>query len=175
MLLPFVEQLCNASLVGRFVRVLGLRIARLSHGDSKGSGAGCRRPNKPTSIDAHEQLPQKAFDIFEFTKWILQKGKNIAMLSGAINHTFVSGKIHQKIRIAFTDALEPLSSIQSVTLEWTRVPLRIPNYSIIGSPIPSKARVEPCKPTHLLRKINSATHLDKQLNQHLVQRGSAPL
>jgi hypothetical protein len=86
MLLPFVEQLCNAPLVSRFVRVLGLRIARLSHGDSKGSGAGCRRPNKPTSIDAHEQLPQKAFDIFEFTKWILQKGKSIAMLSRALNN-----------------------------------------------------------------------------------------
>jgi hypothetical protein len=67
MLLPFVEQLCNPPLVGRFVRVLGLCIARLSHGDSKGSGAGCRRPNKSTSIDAHEQLPQKALIIVEFT------------------------------------------------------------------------------------------------------------
>jgi hypothetical protein len=66
MLLPFVEQLCNAPLVSGFIGILGFCIARLSHGDSKGGGAGCRRPNKPTSIDAHEQLPQKAFDIFEF-------------------------------------------------------------------------------------------------------------
>lgn len=86
MLLPFVEQLCNPPLVGRFVRVLGLCIARLTNGDSKGRGAGCRRPNKPTSIDAHEQLPQKAFEIVEFTKCILQKDESIAMLSRAFNN-----------------------------------------------------------------------------------------
>jgi hypothetical protein len=86
MLLPFVEQLCDPPLVGRFVRVLGPRIAGFSYVDSKGRGAGCSRPDKATSIDAHEQLPQKAFDIFEFTKWILQKGESIAMLSRALNN-----------------------------------------------------------------------------------------
>ena len=53
MLLPFVEQLCDPPLVGRFVRVLGPRIAGFSYVDSKGRGAGCSRPDKATSIDAH--------------------------------------------------------------------------------------------------------------------------
>lgn len=74
MLLPFVEQLCNASLIGRFVRVLGLRIARLSHGDSKGRGAGCSRLDKPTSIDAHELIPEEAFEFFEISKLDLTGG-----------------------------------------------------------------------------------------------------
>ena len=68
MLLPFVEQLCDAPLVGRFVRVLDPRTAGFSYVDSKGRGAGCSRPNKPTSIDTHEQLPEKAFDIVVLTK-----------------------------------------------------------------------------------------------------------
>ena len=68
MLLPFVDQFCDPPLVGRFVRVLGPRTAGFSYVDSKGRGAGSRRPNKPTSIDAHVQVPEKAFDIVVLTK-----------------------------------------------------------------------------------------------------------
>lgn len=76
MLIPFVEQLCDAPLVGRFVRVLGPRIAGFSYVDSKGRGAGCSRRYKPTSIDAHELLPEKTFEVVELSK----VDSNLAML-----------------------------------------------------------------------------------------------
>ena len=74
MLLPFVEQLCDAPLVGRFVRVLGPRIAGFSYVDSKSRGAGCSRRYEPTSIDAHELLPEKTFEVVEFSKLDLSPG-----------------------------------------------------------------------------------------------------
>ena len=74
MLLPFVEQLCDPPLVGRFVRVLGPRTAGFSYVDSKGRGTGCSRLDKPTSIDAHELIPEEAFGFFGISKLDLTGG-----------------------------------------------------------------------------------------------------